>query len=342
VTTDVHSNRPAGPPLPPPGAPPPPPPGAALPPPRAPAPPAAAPRRPWRSRLPEAVATVGALLVIAAIAGFLSSTWALLGDYGKSLVLAAAAVGLTIAGMWGERSGRRTFTTIVGLLWLTATAVLTGAASLATLAALPGAGRVAISVAGLVGAAHALLVLQRRPDSPLQQLAVAGAALYAAGPIGTDLADRFAWAQVPDQLGLPLAGLLDPTITSDLFALTGIVHAVIGIAWLALGGTLTGRGATTARVGGTLVLAYAAMELNVLTNPLGAVAALLIVLGYLIAGLANDDGFLVGAGTIGALVCGIRVIWALFTGEVAVTLTVFTVGLLMLGWAYRAARRRPD
>lgn len=314
------------------------------PPPRAPAPPTAAgtPPRSWRTRLPEVVATVGALLVIAAIAGFLSSTWALLGDYPKSLVLGAAAVGLTIAGTWAEKSGRRTFTTIVGLLWLTATAVLTGAASLAALTALPDAGRLAIGVAGVVGAAHALLLLQRRPDSPLQQLAVAGAALYAAGPVGSGLADRFTWAQLPDQLGLPVAGLLDPTITSDLFVVTGIVHALIGVAWLALGGTLTGRGATTARVGGTLVLAYAAMELNVLENPLGAVAALLIVLGYLIAGLVRDDGFLVGAGTIGALVSGIRVIWALFTGEVAVTLTVFTVGLLMLGWAYRAAQRRPD
>lgn len=106
------------------------------------------------------------------------------------------------------------------------------------------------------------------------------------------------------------------------------------------GRVLSGRPAHLARLGGSGLLGYAAMEFNVLAAPLGAVVALLLVLGYLVAGIVLDDVLLIVVGTIGALASGVKVIWALFSGEVAVTLTVFTVGLVMLGWATHAAQRR--
>lgn len=299
------------------------------------------PRRPWRDRLPEVVATIGAVLVVLALAGFASSTWTLLNEYAKALALGAVAAGLTVAGLWADQSGRRTFAALVPTVWATATAVLVGAVLLALQAAMPDAGRVAIAVAGTSGAIHGALLWQRRPDALLTQLATASAAVFAAGPVGTALADR--WTAISlAELTRPLAGLLDPTVESDAFLLVAVAHLVIGVAWLAVARAMTGGPAHLARVGGSTLVAYAAMEFNVLELPLGAAIALLIVLGYLIAGIVLDDVFLVIVGTVGALATGVKVIWALFTGEVAVTLTIFVVGLAMLAWAQHAARGRED
>jgi len=82
------------------------------------------------------------------------------------------------------------------------------------------------------------------------------------------------------------------------------------------------------------------MELNVLAEPTGAVAALLIVLGYLVYGLVAEDPLLIVVGSVGALVAGTRVLTALFTGEVLATITVFVAGLAMIVWAFQAIRRR--
>lgn len=320
--------------------PPPPPPGADGPPStsRPPAPPRP-PRRPWRERLPEVVATVGAVLVVLALTGFASSTWDVLDEYGKALALGAAAAGLTVAGLWADQSGRRTFAVLVPTIWATATAVLVAAVHVALQAAMPETARVAIALAGAAGAAHAALLWRRRPDALLSQLAIVGSAVFAAGPVGTSLADRYEPRLVPE-LFRPLAGVLDPTVETDAFAVVALAHLAIAVAWLMAGRMLSGRPAHLARFGGSALIGYAAMEFNVLATPMGAVVALLIVLGYLMAGIVLDDVFLIVVGTIGALASGVKVIWALFSGEVAVTLTVFAVGLAMLGWAYRAAQGR--
>lgn len=297
------------------------------------------PRRPWRERLPEVVAGVGAGLVVLALAGFLFSTWDGLGEYAKALTLAAAAAGLTVAGLWADQSGRRTFAALVPMLWATGTAVLTGAVHIAGIEAMPDASRVAIALAGMAGLAHAVALWRRRPEGILLQLAAAGAAVYGAGPIGSSLADRYNPTQLPELLR-PLVGVFTPTVETDAFAIVAIGHLVVAVAWMALGRVLPGRAAHVARVGGSALVGYAAMEFHVLASPIGATAALLIVLGYLIAGIALDDVFLIVVGSAGALVTGVKVIWALFSGEIAVTLTIFAVGLAMLAWAYRAAQQR--
>lgn len=297
------------------------------------------PRRPWRERLPEVIATVGAGLVVLALAGFVSSTWEVLDEYAKSLTLGAVAAALTVAGLWADQSGRRTFAALVPTVWATATAVLVGAVHLAAAATMPEATRVAIALAGIAGIAHAATLWQRRRDAILLQLAAVGSAVYAAGPIGTALANRYDTSLLPE-LVRPLAGVFDPTVETDAFVPVAIAHLLIGVAWILVGRALPGRAAHVARVGGTALVGYAAMEFNVLASPMGAVAALLVVLGYLVAGLVLDDVFLVVVGTVGALLTGVKVIWSLFSGEVAVTLTVFGVGLAMLAWAYRAAQQR--
>lgn len=323
-------------------APPPPPPpagsGRLAPPPSGPAT-ARPPRRPWRERLPEVIATIGAGLVVLALVGFLSSTWEVLDEYAKALTLGAASAGLTVAGMWAEQSRRRTFTVLVPTLWATATAVLVGAVHVAGAEALPDATRIVIALAGVAGIAHAATLWQRRRDSLLLQLATVGSAVFAAGPVGSALSDRYEPSLLPE-LVRPLAGMFDPTVETDAFALVAVAHLAVAIGWILLGRALPGRAAHVARVGGSALVGYAAMEFNVLASPMGAVAALLVVLGYLVAGIVLDDVFLVVVGTVGALISGVKVIWSLFSGEVAVTLTVFGVGMAMLAWAYRAAQHR--
>jgi len=318
--------------------PPPPPSGPPVPPPTA-RPVTSSPRRPWRQRLPEVVAAVGAVLVVLALAGFVSSTWALLDEYAKALALGIAAAGLTVAGLWAD--DRRGLHRIVPIVWATASAVTIGAVHVALVEAMPDATRIAIALAGVAGMTHAAVLWQRRTNSILMQLATAAAAVFAAGPIGTSMTDRFNPDLIPD-LFRPLAGVFDPSLATDAFLIVAIAHLVIAVAWIAAGRMLPGSAAHVARVGGSALLGYAALEFNVLASPIGAAIALIIVLGYLIAGIVLDDVFLVVVGTAGALATGVKVIWSLFTGEVAVTLTIFAVGLVMLGWAYRAAQARGE
>ena len=300
---------------------------------------ARAPRVPWRQRVPELVATIGVLLVIAAVGGFLSSTWEDITQYEKALVLGAAAVAFTAAGVWADRADRRAFTALVPLLWAAGSATLLGSLTLAASTAAPGQARQSLAIAGLGTAAHAGWLLTRRPSSVIQQLSLLAALLFAAGPFGTATGDRFTWDTL-ELAGTPLVGLIDLTFTSDAFVITGIAHALIGVVWLALSHRLDGLAATVAKLAGSGVLAFAAMELNVLAEPTGAVAALLIVLGYLVYGLVAEDPLLIVVGSVGALVAGTRVLTALFTGEVLATITVFVAGLAMIVWAFQAIRRR--
>jgi hypothetical protein len=257
------------------------------------------------------------------------------------MVLGGAAAGLTAAGAWAESSARRLLSNITSMLYMSATLCVVSAVTLAVRAGLPDGGRLAVAAGGVAAAVHAGVVLSRDRESVLRQLSLLAGLLYAVGPFGTAISDR--WE--PNDVELffhPLRGLVDPTFTSDAFVLTGLLHALVGAVWLVMSRDLDGRAATAARIAGTAVLAYAALELNVLTAPIGALLALLIVLGYLVYGMATDDGGLVVVGAIGALLAGVRVLAALFSGEVAVTVATFAAGLAMLAWAVRATRDRRD
>ena len=352
MTTTTHQTPVGGTPptVPPPDAttrldtPPPPPPGSMPvgPPPAGTLPTAARPpRRPWRDRLPELVAAIGTTLVAMAVVGFLSSTWEQLGQVEKAMVLGGAALGLTVAAGWAEVSSRRLLSNITSMLYLSATLCVAAAVTLVGREVLPDGGRLAVALGGVAAAVHAGVVLQRDRGSVLRQLGLLAGLLYAAGPFGTAVSDRWEPGDV-ELFFHPLRGLVDPVFTSDAFLLTGLLHAVIGGVWLLLSRELDGRAATAARVGGSAVLAYAALELNVLTAPVGALLALLIVLGYLVYGMVTDEGGLVVAGAVGALVAGVRVLAALFSGEVVVTIATFAAGITMLAWAVRAARARRD
>ena len=292
-------------------------------------------RTPWRQRLPEVVGAIGALLVIAAVAGFLSAQWEHLDRLGRAIVLGAAAAGLTVAANWLEHRSDGRIAQLTSMLWVTGSATTGAAVVLGASVALPGMARVTALLAGLAIAGHALLAVSRDPASPLRQVGVVAGALVAAGPFGTTIADRATWATV-GEFFVPFAGLVDPTLTDDAFLLTGVAHLLIGGAWLAWSVRTDGRAAQVGRVGATAILAYAALELHVLPWGIGALAALLLVLAYLVHGLVTEHTGQVVAGTIGALIAGGRVLWSLFSGEVAVTVAAFGVGLALLTWAVRA------
>lgn len=291
-------------------------------------------RTPWRERLPELVGGIGTLLVVAAIAGFLSAQWEELDRIGRAIVLAGAAGGLTAAANWLEsRSGSR-LTRLTSMLWVTGSATLGAAVILGASVGLPGMARLTALLAGLAIAGHALLAVSRDRTSPLRQLGVVGGALVAAGPFGTDLADRATW-ETAGEFFVPFAGLVDPTLSDEAFLLTGLAHLVIGGLWLAWTARTTGRAAQVGWIGSTTLLAYAALQLHVLPNGIGAFAALLLVLAYLVHGMVTERTGAVVAGTIGALIAGGRVLWSLFSGEVATTIAAFGVGLALLTWAVR-------
>lgn len=295
----------------------------------------------WRDRIPEVIATIGASLVALAVTGFLVSRWDVLDQIEKAMVLGVAAAAVTAAGLWADRGLPVRFEPVVGLLWATGSMLTAAAVTLATSTVWPGVGRATIAAGGVAGAVHASAFLMRRPGSILQQGTLFASVAFAAGPTGTEWSDRID-ADVLEVIGWPLAGLFDPTITSDAFLVVGPLHLLIGIAWLGLARVLIGYAATVAAVLGTVTVGFAALELNVLTSPVGSVAALAVVLGYLIYGLWAQQAGLVVAGVAGTIVAGVRVLAALFSGEMAATLIVFGGGIVMLGWAARAVRVRGE
>ena len=292
-------------------------------------------RTPWRDRLPELVGAIGTILVVAAVAGFLSAQWEELDRLGRAIVLAGAAAGLTAAANWLERRTDSRINQLTSMLWVTGSATTGAAVILGASVGLPGMARITALIAGLAIAGHAMLAVSRDPSSPLRQLGVVGGALVAAGPFGTDIADRATWDTVADFF-VPFAGLVDPTLTDDAFLLTGVAHLVIGVVWLAWSMRTEGRAAQIGRIGATALLAYTALQLHVLPWGIGAFAALLLVLAYLVHGMVTEHTGQVVTGTIGALIAGGRVLWSLFSGEVATTIAAFGVGLALLTWAVRA------
>lgn len=343
----VPSMPPTPPQGPPASAPPPPPfrPPAAAGPPRggSPAPQVAGePSRPLRERIPEVIAAIGGILVAAAVAGFVSSSWDQVGPLLKAMILGVGATGLTSAALFADGRGRRSVSVLSPILWAAGTATVGGALILALGEFLPDAHRLAVALAGIGAAIHGAILWQRRPASSVAQIGVFASLVFAVGPFSTSIADR--WGNLGfDSIMValrPIAGVFDPTVQSDAFLVSGPAYAVLGAIWLALAHGLSGRARRTGEVGGSLLLAVAALQLNVLTNPVGAALALVIVLGVLVYGLATDNPLFVVLGSIGSLVAGIRVLVALFSGQVAATIAIFLAGLAMVSWAFRALQRR--
>lgn len=299
------------------------------------------PTRPWRDRLPELVGGIGTLLVLAAVVGFLSATWEELDRYGRALVLAGATGGLTAAALFVEQRDRERLASLTSMMWLAGAATLGASLTLALLELLDDGARAAVAVAGLGAAAYALAAVRRAPRSSLRQLGVPIALIYAAGPFGTAMSDRFGI----DDLGAlvdPVLALFLRDVASDDFALTGLLHLTIGAGWLLWATRTTGRTSRLAWIGSTSLLAFAALELHAVPSGIGAFGALLIVLGYLVFGLVAERGGAVAVGATGVMIAGSRVLWSLFSGEVATTIASFTVGLALLTWAVRARSAEDD
>lgn len=305
------------------------------------APPPPPPGRGWRDRLPEIAAAIGSALVLAAITGFVTSSWEELDRLERAVTLAAIAVGLTVGGVYVERGSRRLLDRITSLVYLSASAAVAAAVTLAGDAAAPGSGRLTIAAGGLAAAVHAGWVLLRDPSSPTRTSTLALALLYGVGPVGSTLAARFSTMD-PADLAVPLLGALDPTVADDAFLLPGLGWALVGTALLALATRLAGRARRAGMVLGTGALFGAALMLNVLSDPVGAFAALCIVLAYLVYGTLTDQPGVQAVGAIGVLLAGIRVLWGLFSGQLVLTVAVLGVGLALLIYALRAARSRAE
>lgn len=296
---------------------------------------AADPRVPLRQRIPELVATLGALLVAAAVAGFLSSSWVLLAPTAKAMVLAATSAGLTTAALWASARAAGRLSGVVPLAWAAAAAATAGAVLLAVDPLVGSDHRMAVAVAGLAAAGHAAWLVRCRPDSAVAQLVVAAALVFAAGPFSADPGATWIGHR-GESLGAlfaPLLGLFDAGWTSRAYLVTAPAYAAIGAGWLALSARTTGPARRTATASASALLAVAALHLNVLPDPAGAAVALLIVLGMTVAGVASDRPGLLVAGTVGSLVAGVRVLLALFSGAVATTIVVLAAGVVMLAWA---------
>lgn len=118
---------------------------------------------------------------------------------------------------------------------------------------------------------------------------------------------------------------------------------MVAIVWMLIGLQLDHAGAArTARIGGPLLLGWAILEFNAMAAPIGAAVALLLVIGFLIVGIALEDGLLISLGALAGMVTGLRTVWSLFTGEVAVTITIAVAGVVMLAVAMHIARGRSD
>lgn len=290
-----------------------------------------------RERLPEVAAYFGAALVSLSVLGFLASSWSLLPPVGKGAVLIAASALLSFA---AEALWRRSRSAAPAAFWISGTALAVAGAYLVLSLPLPGLSRVVLALAGSAGVAHAGAALWRRPQHPLLQLGAAAAALVAVGPPGVgSVSGYLASGDLAFDLMAPVVGFFGGVSPAD-YRIAAAGHLVLAVLWLLGSRMLEGRAAGTARVGGSLLLSYSALEFNILPYAAGPAVALLIILAFLAAGILLDEPtFKVVAG-IATLVVGGRVIWSLFSGEVAATLIVFAAGAALLAYAFHTLRRR--
>ncbi len=294
-------------------------------------------------RLPELLGGFGAMLVVAAVAGFVVSSWDVLGNVGQAGLLAAGSAGLSFQAHWATGRDNAVLRRLVPLCWGAAAGLTLVAAQLVFDIVLPDVARLAVLGAGVAGLAHAGWAWREHPSSILLQLTSVATALYAVGPIGAgvdagwDVVSWSGWAAAP--IEALVTGTSDTG--NDGLLMVAIGHTAIAVAWLLLGLRLRSvPAARVARVGGSILLGWAVLEFNAMVNPIGAAIALLLVIGFLIVGIALEDGLLISLGALAGLVTGLRTIWSLFTGQVAVTLTVAVAGVLMLAVAIQVARRR--
>lgn len=297
-----------------------------------------------RERLPELLATTGVVLLVAAVAGFVVSQWKALDNLGQAGLLVAGSVVLTLQGQWASTSDSRLVRRLVPLSWGAAATLTLVAVQLLGELGLPDAPRAAIAIAGIVALAHAAWAWWQRPGSIVLQLVAVGCALYAVGPIGVSLGDTWGVAGLATWLSVPGEALFGMTgATTDAFAIVATGHLLVGIGWVAVGLHLREAApARTARIGGSLLLAVAACEFNAMASPVGASIALLVVIAFLVVGIAIRDGLLIAFGSMAALVTGLRTVWSLFSGETAVTVTVSIAGVVLLLAALRLGRARDD
>ncbi|MBY5162556.1 hypothetical protein [Salsipaludibacter albus] len=297
-----------------------------------------------RDRLPELLATTGTALLVAAVTGFVVSQWRALDNVGQAGLLVAGSVVLTLQGQWASSREGRLVRRLVPLSWAAAVGLTLVAVQLLAELGLPATPRLGIALAGVVAMAHAAWAWRQRPGSILLQVVTVACALYAVGPLGAALSDTWGGVDAVAWLAVPAEALFGITGSgSDVFAVVAIGHLVVGVAWLAVGLQLPAPAAArTGRIGGSLVLAVAACELNAMSSPIGSSLALLVVVGFLLVGLALRDGLLIGFGSMAALVTGLRTTWSLFSGETAVTVTVATAGVVALLAALRLGRARDE
>lgn len=308
-----------------------------------PAPTRATAHLPARERLPEIVGGIGVVLVLVAAAGFVASQWQQVGDVPRAMLLGFAAAGLSAGGAWvdGRESRSRGLRAVVALVLAAATALVAGAVTLAAAALLPGHGRVAIALGGAAALGHAVVAWNTRREQLTPQVALFAAALYAAGPWGSALSDSFRELQLAE-LWRPLEGVFDPTVTSDAFVLTALLHLGVAAAWVGVHRLTSGPAQRLAAGLALLAATSAAVQANVHPSAVGAVVALGIVVATFAWAIADEDGLLVVGSAVGLVFCGVRVLAAVFTGKVLATVLLLLVGLALLAWAVRAASTRDD
>ncbi len=295
-------------------------------------------------RLPELLATAGVALLVAAVAGFVVSQWSALDNLGQAGLLVAGSAVLTAQGTWASRRDGRFVHRMVPLSWGAAAGLTLVASQLLLEVGLPDHTRLAIAGAGLVAASHAGWAWHRRPDSVVLQVVTVAAATWAVGPVGRSVADGWGGTADLAWAGIPIAAIfgLDGS-TTDGFLVVAIGHLLVAVAWIAVGLRLPDVTASrVARVGGALLLAWSALEFNAMASPIGASLALVLVLGFLVVGMALEDALLIAFGAMAGLVTGLRTTWSLFSGETAVTLTVAITGVVLVLTAMRLGRARDD
>jgi len=293
-----------------------------------------APPRPWRERLPELAGTVGTILVLTAAVALITTTWSQLSRSAQGILLVALGAALTAAALYAE-TGRNGVARAGSLVLASATALVGVGVTMLALGVLPG--RLAIATGGLLGAAHAAWGWRRQPDAGVRAGAFAAALLYAAGPGGSGLADQ--WDTSHATLTDPLYGLFDVAYRTDQFWLPSAGWFLTGVVLLVVSAGLRGRARNAATAAATFALFGAALMLNIATAPIGAFAALVIVGGYLTYGLVSNRRGVVGAGIVATVFVALRVLTALFTGQLAVIVAAIVTGTALLVWSVTTTRR---
>jgi len=323
---------------------PPPPPPTAFPPPQMPGtPPPTDPGERWQDRLPFVAAVAGAGLLVAGLAALLITTWDGLDPLVQGGVLALVASLLSAGATHIDTDGRNDWhRPAASLVFASSTALLIAAVTVATSELL--AGRVSIGVAGLVGAAHAGWAWSRHLASSGRMGVFAGTLVAGAGPAGTGLSDR--WTDMlflsEDVLEAPISGLVDVTVTTEVYLIPAAGWVLVAAALLATSSRLSGQVRVTTTLVASLIAFGAALGVNVSAVPLASFGALLIVGAYTSYGAAARRKELLWAGGVGTVLVALRVLVSLLGGQITVIAASVGSGVVLLSWAMWALSRQRD